>query len=149
MSPPRRAGFTLVEVLVALVIVALGRGAVLSALSSAADNTIYLREKTFATWVGLNQLAATRLQQAFPVRGKTTGEVEFANVRWHWQQRVEDIEIPGVKRITVEVRHADAPGDRSGARATTTAERSDWLASVTGFRGDAMSPPQGTLSGWP
>ena len=149
MNYPRRAGFTLIEVLVALMIVALGMGAVLSALSSAADNTIRLREKSFATWVGLNQLAATRLKQVFPSRGKSEGEVEFANAHWHWQQQVEDMQIPGLKRITIEVRYADAPGARTGAKAAATSERSDWLATVTGFRGDAMSAPQGTLSGWP
>jgi general secretion pathway protein I len=143
------AGFTLIEVLVALMIVALGMGAVLSALGSAADSTIRLREKTFATWVGLNQLAATRLKQTFPAKGKTEGDVDLANARWHWQQQVEDMQIPGLRRITIEVRHADAPGERSAGKVAAMSERSDWLATVTGFRGDALSSPQGTLAGWP
>ncbi len=143
------AGFTLIEVLVALMIVALGMGALLSALNTAAGNTIRLREQTFATWVGLNQLALTRLKQVFPSRGKTERDVEFANIRWHWQQQVEDMQIPGLKRITVAVRYADKPGDRNSPAIPSARQRSDWLTTVVGFRGDAMSAPQGTLSGWP
>src|ERR1700694_5585676 len=65
MSGPERRwysrGFTLVEVLVAVVIVAFGMGAVLPALTSAADNVSRMREKSFAEWVALNQLATARL----------------------------------------------------------------------------------------
>jgi len=110
-----RAGFTLIEVLVALMIVALGMGAVLSALSSSADTTIRLRERTFANWVGLNQLAATRLKQTFPSKGKTEGDVDFANTRWHWQQDVDDMQIPGILRITIQVSYADSATDRGPA----------------------------------
>lgn len=145
------AGFTLIEVLVALMIVALGMAAVLSALSSAAESNIRLREKSFATWVGLNQLATTRLKASFPVTGKTEGDVDFANSRWHWQQQVDTMQIPGLRRITIQVRHADVASDgrSAGTSATAAGNRSDWVATVTGFRGDALSPPQGTLNGWP
>jgi len=153
LSRNAAAGFTLIEVLVALMIVALGMGAVLSALSSAADNTMRLREKSFATWVGLNQLATTRLKSSFPVVGKSEGDVDFANSRWHWQQQVDNMQIPGLRRISIQVRHADVTTDgrstTAGTRTTAASDRSDWVATVTGFRGDALSPPQGTLTGWP
>ena len=149
MSTRRRAGFTLIEVLVALVVVALGMGAVLSALTNAADTTIRLREKTFATWVGMNQLAETRLRQVFPARGKTEGEVDFANARWHWRQQVEDIQIPGIKRITIDVRYADKNSDGSGSTSAKRGATDDWLATVSGFRSTALTSSPGTLSGWP
>lgn len=142
----RCSGFTLIEVLVALMIVALGMSAVLSALSSAANTTIRLRERTFATWVGLNQLATTRLKQAFPANGQTEGDVDFANARWHWQQQVDTMQIPGLKRITIQVRHADLTDTDKRAGMT---DQGNWVATVSGFRGDALSPPQGTLTGWP
>ena len=138
MSRKRQArGFTLVEVLVALVIVALGMGALMTALSSAAQSTMQLREKSFAEWVGLNQLSTVRLNHALPATGKSEGEVEFASFSWHWQQEVSDMEIPGLKRIVIQVRHAgdDVPKDR-------------WIATVVGFRGDAVRTPMGVMSDW-
>jgi general secretion pathway protein I len=149
LRPAREAGFTLIEVLVALVIVALGMGAVLSSLTSAADTTIRLREKSFANWVGLNQLATTRLKQLFPALGKSEGDVDFANARWHWRQTVENMQIPGIRRITIEVRHADTNTEGGRSTGATRSAGNDWLATVTGFRGDALSSPQGTLPGWP
>lgn len=132
-------GFTLVEVLVALVIVALGMGAALAALTSAADNTARLRDRGFAQWIGFNQLSVTRLAQMMPSEGITTGDIEdFANTRWHWQQEVTPLETPGIYRITVRVRHADGAGD----------DGASWLANVTGFRGDALSPANGEQPNW-
>ena len=112
-APPPRApgslrGFTLVEVLVALVIVAFGMGAVLASLSSAAGAVIRLREQSFAEWVGFNQLATTRLQAALPSNGDTSGEVDFAAGRWQWQQTLTSMDIPGLPRIVVHVRRAPA-----------------------------------------
>ena len=82
------SGFTLVEVLVALVIVAFGMGAVLAALSNAAANTATLREKNSAQWIALNLIADQRLSLQQPSMGTVEGDVKnFANGDWHWQQR--------------------------------------------------------------
>ena len=105
-APPR--GFTLIEVLVALVIVAFGMGAVLAALSSAAESVMRLREQSFAEWVGFNQLATTRLKATLPATGTTSGDVEFAATHWQWQQTVTKMDIPGLMRITIRVRSATA-----------------------------------------
>ena len=138
MSPARRVrGFTLIEVLVALIIVALGMGAVMTALTSAAQSTMQLREKSFAEWVGLNQLSTVRLNHALPVTGKSEGEIDFANSSWHWQQEVSDMDVPGLKRIVIQVRHA---GDK--------VPKDLWLATVVGFRGDAVSTPLGVMADW-
>jgi general secretion pathway protein I len=160
----RGRGFTLIEVLVALLIVAFGMGAVLSALSSAADSTMRLREKTFAEWVGFNQLSTARLNRTLPANGSQEGEVDFAGTRWHWLQTVTDMDVPGLKRITIQVRHADAAASAASATSTASAAGAasaasaagaagsaaggDWLAAVMGFRGDAIATPLDVLAGW-
>jgi general secretion pathway protein I len=148
-------GFTLIEVLVALVIVAFGMGAALKALTSAADSTARLREKTFAAWIALNQLATERLGTGTQKTGNREAEVDYAGSRWHWQQIVEDMEVPGLKRITVRVRHSnqkgkiDADSDQSSSSTTTSkSQDEDWLATVVGFRGDSLEYPQSELTGW-
>ncbi len=141
------AGFTLVEVLVALVIVAFGMGAVLTALTSSADNLTRMREKTFAEWVGLNQLALARLQATIPPTGATEGDVDFGLNRWHWQQTVENIDVPGIRRLTIRVRATDSnPGQSSGSKPAP--DKNSWVATVIGFRGDAVQSPQDGLANW-
>ena len=57
----RTRGFTLVEVLVALAIVALGSAAVMTALSTGSQSTSRLRERSYAEWVALNRLTEIRV----------------------------------------------------------------------------------------
>jgi general secretion pathway protein I len=140
-------GFTLVEVLVALVIVAFGMGAVLTSLTSAADNVTRMREKTFAEWVGMNQLATERLQATLPATGSKDGDVDFAGRRWHWQETVENIDIPGIRRLTIQVRYADSTAAQPASSKPAT-DKASWLATVIGFRGDAGQSPLDLLSDW-
>jgi general secretion pathway protein I len=138
-------GFTLVEVLVALVIVAFGMGAVLAALSSAADTTARLRDKSLAEWIGFNQISTVRLALKAPSDGQSTGDVEYAGTQWRWQQTVDELQVPGIKRITVQVkRMAEATTDATAA----DSEAANWLATAIGFRGDAVNGASGELPDW-
>jgi len=134
----RRRGFTLIEVLVALAIVAIGMAAVMGALTSSANTLSYLRDKTLAQWVALNQIASLRLSGQQPSTGNTDGDSDFAGRSWHWRQQVEATEVPGVKRIDISVRPADVKaGDDNG-----------WFATVSGIWGDAVGTPNGFQPPW-
>ena len=69
-----RRGFTLVEVLVALAIVALALGAGMKAAGALTDNTQRLGDVTAAQWCAENQLTNLRLSKSFP----GTGDSDFA-----------------------------------------------------------------------
>ena len=141
MSPVdvSRRGFTLIEVLVALAIVALGMATVMGALTSSADTVSYLRDKTFAEWVALNQVANVRLTGTQPPVGKSDGDTDFAGRKWHWHQEVVATQVPGVERIDVSARPAD-----SG----TNADDRSWLSTVSGISGDAVGAPNGFQPDW-
>jgi len=138
---PRRkgAGFTLIEVLVALAIVTFGMAALLGTLSSAAGTTAYLQDKTLAEWIALNQVATVRLQKQAPSKGDSEGEVDYAGRKWKWSQTVADMQmIPGVLRIDVKVRPSEVVASQDNA----------WFASVSGVVGDAVGAPKGDQPSW-
>ena len=117
----RRAGFTLLEVLVALVIVALGMSALLETLNQSASNVAALREKTVAEWIAMNQIALARLALNAPTTGTTQGDVQScANGNWHWQQQVNAIDaIPGLLSITVSVQRTGTATPNASQRRST------------------------------
>ena len=123
-------GFTLIEVLVALAIVAIGMAAVLEALTSSANTAVYLQDKTFAEWVALNRIETVRLSGNIPSAGTSDDEIDFAGQRWEWQQKVTDTQVSGMVQIEVDARPADSKaGDNRG-----------WYASAVGFMGHAIAP---------
>ncbi|HXQ30424.1 MAG TPA: type II secretion system minor pseudopilin GspI [Steroidobacteraceae bacterium] len=131
----RGRGFTLIEVLVSLAVAAMGLAAVLSVVTNAARNSAYLHDKTLASWIALNQLTQTRLATTLPSVDQTSGDVDYANDKWKWQQTVTQTEVPGMRRVDVSVRHASDPDDVT-------------LATVTGFVGRSQSMTQSTGITW-
>jgi general secretion pathway protein I len=103
----RSRGFTLIEVLVALAVVALGMSALLEMLSVSASNVAALRDKTIAEWIAMNKIADTRLTLNAPMTmGSTEGDIDdCAHGSWHWRQDISAVTaIPGLVSISVSVR---------------------------------------------
>ncbi len=132
----RRAGFTLVEVLVALMVVALGLTALMLTVSSTARTTGYLRDKTLAQWIGLNRVAEVRLNVNKFGQNTDTGEVDFAGRTWHYDTRYFDTSIATMKRVVVRVYAGDAKTKGSA------------LAETDSFTGTALSTPGASNIDW-
>ncbi len=133
----RSSGFTLLEVLVALVIVALGMSALLETLTQSARNIGALRDKTVAEWIALNQLALARLNLNAPPVGTTQGDVQnCANGNWHWQQQVNAVAaVPGLLSITVSVRRTGNASNTSGPPGTSAGSAGGGSAAASGASG--------------
>jgi general secretion pathway protein I len=131
-------GFTLIEVLVALAIVAIGMAAVLSTLTSSASTVIYMKDRTLAQWIALNHIAEQRLQAQVPALGNTEGDIDYAGSKWHWRQETVATAVQGMVRMDVHVRPADIKADNEHG----------WYVTLSGIMGDAVGAPRGDMPLW-
>ena len=110
---PRRhsriAGFTLLEVLVALAVLGITMAALIKGGADNASNAAYLRDRTLAHWVGMNVVAEYQLQSDWPETGSRRGEEEMGGRRWYWRAEVSETFDDSVRRLDVLVRADDAP----------------------------------------
>lgn len=101
-------GFTLLEVLVALTVIAFALGSIIKVAGSGAANASYLRDKTFAHWVAANHLAQMQTKDnPWPSRGDDDGKMEMAGREWFWTTEVLDTPDPDMRRVEIKVRMDD------------------------------------------
>ena len=129
----RPRGFTLIEVLVALLVVALGVAALMSSMLTAANSTERLRDRAYAEWVATNRIVEVRVAQDFPTLGRSEGVVRMADRDWDWRQDVRATSIEGVVQIVVDVRPRGAEG---------------WLLTMSGARGRDIIVADGADGIW-
>ncbi len=150
-------GFTLIEVLVALMVVAMGLAALMLTVSSTARTSGYLRDKTLAQWMALNRLSEVRLNLTKFGPNTDTGEIYFANRTWHYDTRYYDTSIATMKRVVVRVYAGDAKAKGSPVAESTgflgsslsTAGNSNTQDWTTGTTPDTATSPGGVPPGTP
>jgi len=107
----RNAGFTLVEVVVALFILAIAMAAVISTVGNVADQTRILEEKTLAHWVAMNKMAEYRIEGSWLRVGTTDGTETMAEREWVWETTVLDTSEDDMRRVDIRVSSTDAEKD--------------------------------------
>lgn len=124
MAPVRGArlggGFTLIEVLVALVIVAIALGAGMKAAGALTNNADRLQRMSAAQWCAENQLVEMRLQRQFPGVGESAFSCEQFGIGFQGQVVTQPTPNPNFRRVDVVVGDAQTP---SLLRITTIAGR--------------------------
>ncbi|HWN39433.1 MAG TPA: type II secretion system minor pseudopilin GspI [Gammaproteobacteria bacterium] len=103
MLRSRSSGFTLIEVLVALAVIALGLTAVIKALGDYTDATNYTRQKTLASWIATNKLTEISVAPAWPSIGDYDEDVEFARQQWRCAIEVSETPVTNLRRVDVSV----------------------------------------------
>jgi general secretion pathway protein I len=99
----RSAGFTLIEVMVALTIVALSLGAVAASVSQMVDAGTTMRERTYASWIAQNKIAELRLANVVPEVSDTSGELEYAGIEWAWRANISETGVENLFRVDVAI----------------------------------------------
>lgn len=146
----RTRGFTLIEVMVALFVIALGVGALLTTLVSAADNVAYLRDRSFAQWIAFNRLAEIRLAGTRPAAGTRTEPVEYAGQNWNVVQTISEAGIGDLLRVDVQVvrlRAGEATRAAGQDEAEAEAPQSS-LGRAIGFIGPSLARASGISPDW-
>ncbi len=115
-------GFTLIEILVALAIVAVSLAAGMRALAQAADAASTLKARTLALWVAENNLARAQLTTPWPDVGASSGEETQAGERFVWRASIAPTPNPAFRRIDIVVAEPQEPDYA--------------LAHLTGYLGD-------------
>jgi general secretion pathway protein I len=119
-------GFTLIEILVALAIVAVALAAGMRAVAQSSDAATLLKDRTLALWVAQNRLAAAQLANPWPPLGLREGEAQQARTRFVWRETVDGTPNPGFRKIEITVADPATP---------------DYvLARLVGYLGQAAQP---------
>jgi general secretion pathway protein I len=127
----RLTGFTLLEVMVALVIVSLALAGVATSMGQMIDTANTMRDRTFASWIAQNKIVEMRLAGTMPEVGESNGEVDYANTTWAWTAEVAETGVENLMRVDVTVSYAGS---------------NEPVRQVTGFIGEPVAPGQGNLA---
>jgi general secretion pathway protein I len=108
----RSAGFTLLEVMVALVIVGTALSASLRAIGSLTQNSSDLRASMMATWSAENRLAQIRLAHEWPGLGQRSFDCSQGELHLVCEENVIATPNPFFRRVEVSVFDAQDSGRR-------------------------------------
>ncbi|MGI9264640.1 MAG: type II secretion system minor pseudopilin GspI [Gammaproteobacteria bacterium] len=107
----RTKGFTLLEVIVALAVVALGLIAAFNGVIQITSGAAYMRERTLANWVAMNELTRIRVSGVFPEVSESDGDVEFGLATYRWRANVSETGVDELRRIDMEIAYVDSPDE--------------------------------------
>ena len=126
-------GFTLIEVMVALSIVALSLTAVAASMGQMIEAANVMRDRTYASWIAQNKIAEMRLANVEPKVSTTTGDLEYGNTTWEWRAVVSKTQVDNFVRVDVSITHAG----------------SDYvIRTVSGFIGNPIAAPNRANEQW-
>ena len=105
----RHAAFTLIEVLVAIAILAVALAATSRAASVATDGALETRQRLLATWVAENRVAELRARRLFPAAATTRFNTTQAGLDLVVDEAVSETPNAVIRRVDLAVADARDP----------------------------------------
>src|SRR5688500_11158288 len=105
----RARGFTLIEILVAVAILAIALAATSRSASLATDGALETRQRLLGTWAAQNRVAELRARRIFPAAGKTRLTTDQANLALVIEETVTDTPNPTIRRVDLAVTETRRP----------------------------------------
>jgi general secretion pathway protein I len=109
LSAKRAVGFTLIEILVAVAILAVALAATTRAASLATDGSLETRHRLLATWAAQNRVAELRARRIFPAAASTRVATEQGGLALVIDETVSDTPNPSMRRVDLAVGDARDP----------------------------------------
>ncbi len=126
-----KRGFTLLEVLVALMVISISLVAIAGEMISMLNAANTMQERTYASWIGHNKITEMRLANVVPDVSTSSGELDYANREWAWRAVVSETGVDNLFRVDVTISY---PGGDPIMRA------------ISGFIGEPVPPGQSNRS---
>jgi len=113
-------GFTLLEVLIALIFFSLIGMVLQQVTASTVSQYLSVRQKMFASWMAENKMAELRLSKDLPKAREYKEELDFANEEWQLISKVKKTENPDINKVEVEVFYVDSSSDEKRRKLVLT-----------------------------
>jgi general secretion pathway protein I len=113
----KKTGFTLIEILVAVAILAVALAATMRAASLATDGALDSRLRLLATWAAENRVSQLRAMRIYPAVGTTRLTVDQGGIPMVMDETVSDTPNPIIRKVELSVADSRAP-DRVIGRLT-------------------------------
>ncbi|MEJ2609630.1 MAG: type II secretion system minor pseudopilin GspI [Candidatus Thiodiazotropha sp.] len=97
------SGFTLLEILIALAILSIALTSIISVAANQSINVAYMRDKTLAHWVAMNQMSELQAANKWPDIGTKKGDEEMGLHKWHWVREVSKLPDERIRQVEIRV----------------------------------------------
>jgi general secretion pathway protein I len=118
--PNRVKGFTLLEVLVALIFFSLIGMVLQQVTASTVNQYLSIRHKIFASWMAENKMAQLQLSKSLPAAKEYKEDLAFANEEWQIISKVKTTENPDINKVDVDVLHVNSETNEKNKKLTLT-----------------------------
>ena len=103
----KNKGFTLVEILVALAVIAIAMAALIRASGNHTYSASYLKQKTLAHYVAMNEIARLQITKQWPDVGKKEDSTEMASKEWFWIREISKTADDNTRQVKITVYEND------------------------------------------
>ena len=104
----RRSGFTLIEVLLALAVIAIALTALLKITAQNIDHTRRVKEKTISHWVAMQGAAMIQLNLVQLGQGQESTQVtSMLGQKWYWRAQAKSTPIKSMQMLIISVSTSD------------------------------------------
>jgi len=100
----KQAGLTLIEVMVAVAILAFSLTALVKMTGQSVNTLSYLEQKNYAQWVALNQINEIDMMKTWPRIGISRGQEKLAGISWYWELNTAKTDSKDLRRLEISVK---------------------------------------------